>query len=140
MDAMAHIAQFPIHNYPNFNVLITKIVLILADNMSEIPPLYYIFASWNAGSPDLHIVGGQTLYVFGSSTYGECLCFGPIRFHSLCGSNESKTLLFFDSHLNSLCCCSFTYFCKCMKIFLGAQKYHHFEFLSFFNVLLFPIH
>ena len=101
---------------------------------------YIIFQFCNARSPDLHIVGGQTLYVFGSSTYGECHCFGPIRFHSLCGSNESKTLLFFDSHLNSLCCCSFTYFCKRMKIFLGAQKYHHFEFLSFLNVLLFPIH
>ena len=34
---------------------------------------------------------------------------------------------------NSMCCCSFTYFCKRMKIFLGAQKYHHFEFLIVFK-------
>jgi len=100
------------------------------ENLSISP--YTIFARYNAGSPDLHIVGGQILHVFGSSTYGECHCFGPFQFHSLCGSNESKTLLFFNSRLNSQCCCSFAYFCKRMKIFLGAKKYHHFECLSFF--------
>ena len=39
---------------------------------------YTIFADSMECSPDLHIVAGQTLYLFGSSTHGECLFFGPI--------------------------------------------------------------
>ena len=41
----------------------------------EISP-YIIFHTSERCSPDLHIVAGQTLYLFGSSTQGECLYFG----------------------------------------------------------------
>jgi len=48
-----------------------------------IPP-YIIFGFHNARSPDLHIVEGYTINLFGSRTHGECHCFGPIDFiHSV---------------------------------------------------------
>ena len=52
---------------------------------------YTIFAAYHQCSPDLHTVAGQTLYLFGSSTHGGLPFFGPIRFRSLCGSNDSKS-------------------------------------------------
>ena len=48
------------------------------------------------------------------------LFFVPSNFVHSVAQTSRKTLLSFDSHFNSLCCCSFTIFCKWMKIFLGV--------------------
>ena len=64
-------------------------ILKTPPNSNVISP-YTIFAFRNAGSPDLHIVERQTLYVFGPPTHGECHCFGPIRFHQPHNENEGK--------------------------------------------------
>ena len=38
----------------------------------------------------VHILAGQTPYIFVSSTHGECPFLGPIQFHARCVQNEAK--------------------------------------------------
>jgi len=85
-------------------------------------------------------VAGQTLYLFGSSTHEERLFLVPFdSVHSVAQTSKKKHFYTLIIPLIPCDVAVLQLFCKLTKIFLGAQKYHHFEFLIFFKCVAISI-
>ena len=95
------------------------------------PPLYYICSIVEVFSRSTHCSWSNPISFWIAYSWDESFLVPSNLIHSVPRTSR-KTLLSFDYHFIHCVVAVSQFFCKRMKIFLGAQKQQHFEFLIVF--------